>query len=113
MQKIGILIICGLLLCACGKDGSNNSLQELLNEKEYVIIDVRTEEEFLESHLKEAINIPYDTINEDIELDKDKNIFVYCKSGRRSEIAYKTLKDLGFDVYDLGAFEEIDLPKTK
>lgn len=82
-----------------------------MKEKEYVIVDVRTKEEYNESHIKDAINIPYDEIDENIEIDKDKVIFVYCKSGNRSGIAYNTLKSLGYTVYDLGAFNNIDLEK--
>ena len=48
---------------------------------------------------------------EDININKDKVIFVYCKSGRRSEIAYNNLKDLGYEVYDLGAFSNVNLTK--
>ena len=82
-------------------------------EKEYVIIDVRTKEEYDESHVVNSINIPYDEIDSKIDIDKDKVIFVYCKSGRRSSIAYDTLTTMGYKVYDLGAYENIDLPKEK
>ena len=47
----------------------------------------------------------------DDKISKNKVIFVYCKSGNRSKIAFNTLKNLGYEVYDLGAFTEIDLPK--
>ena len=39
------------------------------------------------------------------------NVFVYCKSGNRSSIAYKTLKEMGYKVYDLGSINNVDLPK--
>lgn len=106
------LILC-LSGCATKEDNKtvDTNLQELLNEKEYTIIDVRTKAEYEESHIKDAINIPYDEIDESIDLDKDKNIFVYCKSGQRSSVAYKKLSELGYGVYDLGAFAQIDLPK--
>ena len=44
-------------------------------------------------------------------LDKDKTILVYCKSGVRSNKAYNTLKDLGYDVIDLGAYDNVTLEK--
>ena len=64
-----------------------------------------------EGHVKNSINIPYDEIDEKIDLDKEKTIMVYCKSGKRSNIAYNTLKDLGYDVIDLGAYDAVTLEK--
>lgn len=62
-------------------------------------------------HLADAINIPYDEIDNNIDLDKDKLILVYCMSDTRSSIAYTKLTELGYEVYDLGAYDKIDLPK--
>ena len=113
-----------LLLCAC-KDSKNlnsslenqssfitgEKMQELMKENDYIILDVRTEDEYNNSHVKGAINIPHNLIDENIALDKTKIIFVYCLSGRRSSLAHNTLEALGYTVYNLGAFENIDLPK--
>ncbi|MBQ4583738.1 MAG: rhodanese-like domain-containing protein [Bacilli bacterium] len=85
--------------------------KELMKDNEYVIIDVRTLEEYNESHIVGAINIPYDQIDNNVDLDKEKIILVYCKSGNRSGIAAKMLTNLDYKVYDLGAFAKIDLPK--
>ena len=41
--------------------------------------------------------------------DKDTILFVYCKSGNRSKIAAEKLLELGYTVYDLGAYEDINL----
>lgn len=113
MKKIllfSIVCIC-LLVTGCGNKEKESDLDKLLAEKEYIIVDVRTKEEYDESHIKDSINIPYDEIDGNIELDKDKNIFVYCSSGNRSKIAYDTLISLGYTVHDLGAFSSIDLTK--
>ena len=110
MKKILIVLILSLTLCGCNNEKELN-LETVMKENKYVIVDVRTKEEYDESHLKESINIPYNEIDESIELDKEKVILVYCRSGNRSSIAYETLNDLGYTVYDLGAFSEIDLPK--
>ena len=67
--------------------------------------------EYNGGHVVDAINIPHNEIDENVNLDKDKTILVYCMSGTRSEAAYNILISLGYDVYDLGAFSEIDLPK--
>jgi len=110
MKKIITILIMTLLLCGCGKS-NNEKMKELMAENEYIIVDVRTKEEYSSGHIKDAINIPYDEINEETELDKTKLIFVYCKSGNRSKYAYEILKNLGYETYDLGAYEDIDLEK--
>lgn len=70
------------------------------------ILDVRTQEEFDAGHIKGALLIPYDEISEDVKIDltdQSATILVYCRSGRRSAVASKTLVDLGYtDVYDFG-----------
>ncbi len=106
-----IVVLASLFLIGCGTKEVNLTYKEIMQEKEYTIVDVRTKEEYESGHIKGAINIPYDEINENTDLDKNKNIFVYCRSGARSKTAYNALKELGFSVYDLGAFENIDLEK--
>ena len=112
MKKI-LIILTIIILTGCGnkKVTANKTLDQILKDNNYQIVDVRTKEEYEEGHVKDAINIPYDEINENIKLDKNKTIMVYCKSGKRSSIAYATLKDLGYDVYDLGAYASITLEK--
>lgn len=109
MKKVVVLVLISLFLCSCGK--KLESYKEIMSKNEYIIVDVRTEEEFLSSHIKGAINIPYDKINENVSLDKEKIIFVYCRSGARSKTAYNVLKSLEYTVYDLGAMDTIDLEK--
>jgi len=119
MKKVAVIIIITMFLCGCESHGnvvnyqysSNPKLESLMINNDFLLLDVRTKEEYEESHLKGAINIPYDEINEDTSLDKKLLIFVYCKSGNRSKIATETLTDLGYNVYDLGAFADLDLPK--
>jgi len=85
----------------------SNEVQKIKEENNYIIVDVRTPEEYQEGHLANSINIPYDTIDENVNLDKNKTILVYCKSGIRSKNAYDNLTNLGYKVYDLGAYEKI------
>lgn len=69
------------------------------SEKDYIILDVRTMEEFNESHIDGAILIPDYEINEKAEetlTDKNQLILVYCRSGRRSKSAAAELADLGY-----------------
>lgn len=110
MKKVFILLVLVFLGCGCGTS-SNDDLKNLMKDNEYIIVDVRTKEEYDEGHIVGAINIPYDEIDENSRLDKTKQIFVYCRSGARSEIASKSLAALGYKVYDLGAFSKLNLPK--
>ena len=116
MKKIGIvcLVFIGLIcLVGCTKEQTQeeSKLDKVLKENNYIVVDVRTPEEYAEGHVKESINIPYDEIDENTNLDKNKTILVYCKSGVRSNKAYNTLKELGYDVIDLGAYDKVELEK--
>ena len=69
------------------------------SESDYVILDVRTEEEFAEGYIAGAILIPDYAIKEKAESmlpDKDQLILVYCRSGRRSKLAANELVALGY-----------------
>ena len=69
------------------------------SEKDYIILDVRTIEEFNESHIDGAILIPDYEINEKAEetlTDKNQLILVYCRSGRRSKLASAELAKMGY-----------------
>ena len=81
-------------------------------EQDYIIIDARTEEEFAEGHIENAILIPEYEIKGRAEKelpDKDALILVYCRSGRRSKIASEELVKLGYtNVKEFGGI--IDWP---
>ena len=111
MKKVLVIFFLCLFLSGCSSSYANLDYKSLMKENEFVIVDVRTKEEYEHSHLVDSINIPYDEIDESINVSKEKIIFVYCKSGRRSKIAHDNLINLGYTVYDLGAFSEINLPK--
>jgi len=118
MKKFLIIFLMSIVLCGCNNNVetkkqylNQTELNTIISENNYIIIDVRTKEEYDELHIKNAINIPYDKINENSEIDKNKIIFVYCKSGKRSKIAYETLVNLGYIVYDLQGIDDIALDK--
>lgn len=71
------------------------------SEKNYIILDVRTAEEFTEAHIDGAILIPNYEINEKAEqtlTDKNQLILVYCRSGRRSKLASAQLAKMGYTI---------------
>ena len=115
MKKIIISVLCLCLftcLTACENTKSNQekevvymniSAQEakeiMDTEKDYVILDVRTQEEYDEKHIPDALLIPDYEIKEkaeDVLKDKDQLILVYCRSGRRSKLAAEELVSLGY-----------------
>ena len=116
--KYLILILACFLLLGCSSDNeqeftyqkinSDEALEIMVESDNYEIIDVRTREEYAEGHIDGAFNIPYE-INELIEFPKDTILFVYCKSGARSKVSAETLISLGYEVYALGAYEDINL----
>ncbi|CDF11523.1 rhodanese-like domain protein [Mycoplasma sp. CAG:776] len=116
MKLIMVVLACFLLL-GCSNETKvtyekidSKQALEIMNENDkYQILDVRTREEYGEGHLPNAFNLPYDEINEFTTFDKDTILFVYCKSGNRSKIAAEKLLELGYTVYDLGAYEDINL----
>ena len=106
MKKLLVILLSGLLLLtSCQKQISE--LDKIVEENNYIIVDVRTESEFETGHVKDAINIPVETIDPSVNLDKNKTIIVYCRSGKRSANAASMLKQYGYKVYDLGAYESI------
>ena len=109
---IAALAVAGLFIFGFGggKSGlvSYEELQAKIAKKDnFVLLDVRTPEEFAEGHIAGAVLLPYD---EEVEQkaagmlpEKEKPIIVYCRSGRRSAIAAAALRGLGYkDVKDFG-----------
>lgn len=113
---VSLAELTGCLGAAAGSNGSNatndsgssasyqqvnaETAKELMDtEDDYVILDVRTQAEYDESHIPGAILIPHDTVAtaaEDALPDKGQLILVYCRSGNRSKQASQALVDLGY-----------------
>ena len=108
MKKISPILLSGLLMMGCGSPAKTESYRQIsmddaiiMMEKEtdYLIVDVRTPEEFSAGHIPGAINIPNETIgNHEIPQlpNKKQLILVYCRSGNRSKQASEKLVALGY-----------------
>jgi phage shock protein E len=108
-----ILIVIAGTLFAGGEKEDNRilesglpGLEEVIREMQddYELIDVRTPGEYESGYIPTAKNIPVNELQErSSELDPDKRIYLYCRSGNRSATAAKILEDAGFtDVVDYG-----------
>ena len=92
-----------LALTALGKNQENSddveaiNIESLVKNKEF-LLDVREEYEYQEGHVKGAVNLPLrEILSQKDSLPKDKDIYVYCRSGHRSADAVNFLKSLGFE----------------
>ncbi|MFT4698602.1 MAG: rhodanese-related sulfurtransferase [Flavobacteriaceae bacterium] len=120
MKKILLIIVCLSLFAfqSCNESSKNPTqvseielispqqvYEAIYGEDSVQIVDVRTSEEFSDSHLKGAQNIcvTNNDFKEKIKtLDKEKPVYLYCKMGGRSARAAKILKKMGFKkVYDM------------
>ena len=120
MKKFITLLLSVLFLAGCaaptGQEVSyrqinmDEAITMMEEESGYIILDVRTPEEFADKHIPGAINIPNETIStEEIpELpDKDQLILVYCRSGNRSKQASEKLAALGYtNIVEFGGIND-------
>ena len=111
MKKLVFLLLAVLMLTACGQDKENDQgavyvnitaeeAKQIMDSQDgYIILDVRTQEEYDQGHIPDAIVISHEEIAEKAEevlTDKEQLILVYCRSGRRSKIAAEALVELGY-----------------
>ena len=109
-----IIMLAALIFTGCGSSADDKTAGDkktyrqvspeeaaamMEEETDYIILDVRTQEEYETAHIPGAICIPNETIGtEDIpELpDKEQLILVYCRSGNRSKQASEKLVNQGY-----------------
>lgn len=116
MKKLGIILIGVLLMSACTSESSYHKIsaqeaKEMMQSQDVIIVDVRTQAEYNEGYIENAILIPNESISEAPRELPDKNaiILVYCRSGNRSKQAADKLVALGYtNIYDFGGI--IDWP---
>ncbi len=77
--------------------------EELIKPSKFQLIDIREPYEHEEGHIKNSINIPMGDFLEELnQLDKTKQIIVYCNTGRRSKpVAYMVYKLHNITLYNL------------
>ena len=111
MNKVLVLLLFPLLVFTQEKDSfyelvSYDIYKNKISNKDALVFDVRTTEEFNLGHIKGSINI--DFYDEKLfvkffeKINKTKPIYIYCRSGNRSKKSSEILKKIGFvKVYDL------------
>ena len=111
MKKLIFLLLAVMMLTACGQDIENDQgavyvnitaeeAKKIMDSQEgYIILDVRTQDEYDQGHIPGAIVISHEEIAEkakEVLTDKEQLILVYCRSGRRSKLAAEALVELGY-----------------
>lgn len=93
-----VLLLLLFMVAGCGSPESSQKTSGVVSA-DALIIDVRTQQEYDAGHVTAAILIPYDVIGDrigEVTTNKQQQIIVYCRSGRRSGIAQRTLREMGF-----------------
>ena len=119
MKRILPIFLAALLLVGCAAPAEETTYRQVNMDEAitmmeegsgYIILDVRTPEEFAEKHIPGAINVANETIGTDEipELpDKDQLILVYCRSGNRSKQASEKLVALGYtNIVEVGGIND-------
>ena len=93
------------------KNVSFNEAKKIIDKKECIVLDVRTDEEYFTGHAEGAVNLDVDVINyetaSEIIPDKTTPILVYCKTGERANLAAEVLSELGYkQIYNIGSLVE-------
>ena len=117
MNKLILVIVAAVLLVACksklsgGEMGytqiSQDAAKEMMDKGGVIVLDVREESEYSESHIIGAVLLPVGSINESTAAavipSRDDVVLVYCRSGNRSKTASAKLAQLGYtNIYEFG-----------
>lgn len=128
---LSLPILLTFIVAACQSSAATNETQDSIkqisveqakqtSEKADVqFIDVRTIEEYKSGHAPKAINLPLDSLEQNIsKLDKSKPVYLICQTGRRSQKGAEILQKNGFkDLYNIeggtSAWQAAGLPIEK
>ena len=113
MKKFLMLMILTLMLSGCITEAGNyqhltqeDATKIMQTEKNFIILDVRTQEEYDKKHIPNAVLLPIEELRKgkfELLPDKNQKILVYCWTGRRAEDSAKILAEHGYkNVYDFG-----------
>ena len=119
MKKIIPFLIFTSILTGCSQKSTDGTFRQvspsdamtiMKEELDYIILDVRTPEEYESGHIPGAINVANEIIRgkEPVELpDKDQLILVYCRSGNRSKQAAHKLVKMGYtNIVEFGGINQ-------
>ena len=124
LKKVLVFLLCVCLFCtgcvANNTEANEEPLYSSINmedaavllesENDYLLLDVRTEQEYLSGHIPGAMCIPNEDIDEtvvDAIPDFEQVIFVYCRSGNRSKQAAEKLVNLGYtNIVEIGGVKD-------
>ena len=107
---VSFMILITALFTGCGKNYKHLEMAEaeqmIKSEKDAIILDVRTQEEYDKKHIPGALLLPIDEIrngNVSALPNKNQKILIYCWTGRRAEDSAAMLVDMGYkNVYEFG-----------
>ena len=106
MLLIGVSTACTAKQPAQVKLDVQQAVEKMNKSKKFIIVDVRTAKEYYDGHVENAVLMPMqemDTMAEKILPNKKLTIFLYCRTGRRSNIVAQKLIESGYkSVYDIG-----------
>ena len=108
MKNVFGMLIMALGFGACSMNGFDSvdakKFADIIENQDVQILDVRTADEYAESHISGAVNMDMmktDFRQKILSLDKQKKVAVYCRSGKRSKSAAQMLVKAGFEVVEL------------
>ncbi len=96
---ITFFVLPNLMMASAATDITQNDfINNYKSRKKFVLLDVRTQQEFNQGHIKGAININHSDIGQHLGLiPKDKDIILYCRTGRRVAVAANVLAKHGYE----------------
>ena len=111
LRLAGILVVATLLACGAAAQAGDTpapaatisedalGARQAARDATLVVLDVRTPEEYADGHVPGAINIPHDQVEPrlaELASARDKDVVVYCRSGKRAALALGVLQKSGF-----------------